>query len=160
MVNRSGWGTAAVWLIAAAMAPQAGAQEVLHAPEAVRACLCRDQAMNELGAALGTARQHFAAEQNAVKALDAQANAAKAKLDPADLAAREAYANLLQQRDAARQHFAAASIPQYNVAVKRYNAAVIAYKSDCAGKSYDADTLAKVRMSLACPPVMAAARPS
>ncbi|HUZ75503.1 MAG TPA: hypothetical protein VMU87_21165 [Stellaceae bacterium] len=158
MVNRLGWGTAAAWLLAAAMASQAGAQEVLHAPDAVRACLCRDQAMHELGASLSTERQNFEAQENAVKALDEQASAAKAKLDPADLAAREAYAELLQRRDAAHRHLAE-STPQYNAAVRRYNAAVIAYKDGCAGKSYDADTLAKVRASLSCPPVMAEAKP-
>jgi Skp family chaperone for outer membrane proteins len=151
MVNRLGLSTAAACLLAAVLGPQAGAQEVLHAPDAIRACLCQHQTMDAYAADLSAARQSYQSETDAVQALDAQVQAAKAKLDPADLAAREAYAALLQRRDAAASRLAADATPTYNAAVQRYNAAVLSYKDDCAGKSYDADTLAKVRTALSCP---------
>ena len=160
MMDRALWGAGAVALaLAVAASPTARAQEVLHAPEAIRACLCRQQAMGAMAADLSAARQSYQSGEGSLKSLDTAVNAAKQKLDPTDLAGREALAKLLQQRDTAQDHLATVTTPQFNAAVNRYNAAVDAYKDDCAGKSYDQEVLAKVQSNLSCPADMAGTKP-
>lgn len=147
-------------LLALALAPQAGAQDVLSAPDAIRACLCRNQSVAALAASLNSERQTYTDKKKALDTLDQQASAAKQRLNLDNLADREALGRLLSARDAAQENFAATVTPQYNAVVQRYDAALSAYNGSCAGKSYNSATLASVQASLTCPPSTAAIDPA
>ena len=96
----------AALLLALAVAPRAGAQDVLSAPDAVRACLCRNQSAAALAASLNSERQTYTDKKNALDTLDQQASAAKQRLNLDNLADREALGRLLSARDAAQENFA------------------------------------------------------
>lgn len=147
--------TGGALMIALAVAPVTHATEVLHAPDAVRACLCRNQSVTELKAALDSEQQQYSEQKQALDKLEQQASAAKQNLNDESYTSRQALAQLLNERDAARDRFAQSVTPRYNQAVTRYNAAVQSFNDDCAGKAYDPATVAKVRPSLACPPTAA-----
>jgi hypothetical protein len=150
----------AAMLLALAMAPQAGAQTVLSAPDAVRACVCRNLTVTQLAARLNSQRQNYTDRKNALDSLEQQASAAKQHLNVDNLADREALGRLLDKRDAARENFAATVTPRYNASVQRYDAALSDYDGMCLGKSYDPATLASVRASaLSCPPTAASLDP-
>jgi hypothetical protein len=144
---------AAALVLGAALCLGSGAtaEEVLHAPDAVRACLCRDQNVASLARSVAEDRHSYEAAEGDFTALSGQADAARQKLDPADAAGRAALGGLLDRRDAARDRVAQAAAP-LNAAVERYNAAVAGFNGDCAGKAYDPAVLADVRPNLACPP--------
>jgi hypothetical protein len=144
--------TAGGVLLFAALAPCAWAQQILHAPEEIRACLCREQSVSALAAAVKEARQSYDERQKEVQSLAQRADEARQRLDAANLADRAAFAQLLDSRDAASDHFAADVVPRYNDLVRRYDDTVTAYNRDCAGKAYDPEILPQVRASLACPP--------
>lgn len=139
-------------LLAAALAPQASAQEILHAPDAIRACICREQAVSALAAAVQEAKETYDERQKELQSLARQVDEARRRLDVASLAEREAFTHLLDERDVANDHFAAEVVPHYNDLVRRYDATVAVFNRDCAGKAYDPEVLAQVRASLACPP--------
>jgi hypothetical protein len=139
-------------LLAAALAPHASAQEILHAPDAIRACICREQTVAALAAALRQARATYDARQQELQSLGQELDAARQRLDAASLAEREAFAHLLDERDAASGHFAGDEVPRYNGLVRRYDATVAVFNRECAGKAYDPEILPQVRASLACPP--------
>lgn len=130
---------------------QAAAEEVLHDPDAIRACLCRERLVATLARDLADDRNAYDAAEQQLKSATADADAARQKLDPNDAGAREAYGRLLDQRDAAQDHAAAAAAPLSDT-VARYNAAVAALNSNCGGKAYDPAVLQQVRGSLDCPP--------
>ncbi|MGH7088017.1 MAG: hypothetical protein ACREFQ_03865 [Stellaceae bacterium] len=137
---------------ASAVVLPAKAQEgVLHAPEAIRACLCRDQSVAALARAVGQDRRAYDAARQRYDSLSKEAEAARQKLNPNDAAARDAVGRLLGQRDAAQHELASATAP-LNAVVARYNAAVQSFNSDCAGKAYDAAVLPQIRSNLTCPP--------
>ena len=140
-------------LLAAALAPQASAQQILHAPDEIRACLCREQAVSTLAGAVKEARETYEERQKEVQSLAQRADEARRRLDAANLADREAFAQLLGSRDVASDRFAADVVPHYNAVVRRYDAAATAFNQDCAGKAYDPVVLPQVRASLSCPPV-------
>ncbi len=144
--------TAGAVALAALLPGPAPAQEVLHAPEAVRACLCRDRTVVALALAVRQDDEAFDLRQKELRDLDTRIDAARRTLDPNDPAGRAALGRLLLERDGARDRFAAQVTPRHNAIIDRYNAAVAAYAQDCGGKAYDADVLAHVRDGLACPP--------
>ena len=54
----------------AALVPPSEAQEVLQSPDAIRACLCQEQAVASLSAALRQDSESYDARQNELRALD------------------------------------------------------------------------------------------
>lgn len=146
-------GGSALLLVASAAAQHANAVEVLHAPDAVRACLCLDQAVTARSAELNQENETYDAQRKALATLESQAQTARRRLDPANEAERHAFAQLLDERDAAVQRFAAVTTPHYNAVVGRYNEAAEAFGRQCGGKSYDWDVIQQVQSTLSCPPV-------
>ncbi len=139
-------------LLAAVLAPHASAQQIIHAPDEVRACLCLEQTVSGLSAAVQDARQAYDERQKEVQSLAQRTEEARQKLDMASLSEREALAQLLDAQLAANDRFAADVVPHYNDTVRRYDDAATAFNRDCAGKAYDPEVLPQVRSSLSCPP--------
>ncbi|HZT50793.1 MAG TPA: hypothetical protein VFA22_02610 [Stellaceae bacterium] len=158
-MSRFSEAAAGALIIVAALAPQAlgqnpaPTQQVLHDPDAIRACLCRHQAVTSLQTAMDNAKRTYDARQQELQALDRQIAEARQHLDVASLAERDSYARLLDQRDAASDRLAADTVPGYNALVSRYQAQAAAFNSDCAGKAYDPQLLPQIQSTLSCPPV-------
>ena len=149
MQNARTTGGAALLLLAMAAAPQSGA-ETLHAPEAIRACLCLDQAVTTLSAQLYQATAAYETAKKSLAALERSADAARQDAGPNDLAARARLARLLDERDAAIRRFAAETTPDYNATVEAYNRAALAFNHSCDGKAYDWSVLPEVQRTLVC----------
>lgn len=146
-------GGPALLLLASAAMQHANATEVLHAPDAVRVCLCLDQAVTARSAELNQESNSYDAQRKALAALESRAKTARQQLDPANEGQRQAFARLLTERDAAVQRFAGVATPHYNAVVGRYNDAAEAFGRQCGGKSYDWDVLQQVQSTLSCPAV-------
>jgi hypothetical protein len=144
-------GTALLLLASAAARPTAAA-EVLHTPDAIRACLCLDQAVTAASDALYQETETYDAAKTALAELERRADAARQNADPTDAAQRDALGRLLDERDAAVTRFAAAATPQFNAAVERYNEAARAFNRGCGDKAYDWSVLPDVQRTLACEP--------
>jgi len=138
-------------LLASAAVPQAGAVEVLHAPDAIRACLCLDQAVTTLSAELNQESEAYDNQRKALATLESRANSARQQMDPANEAQRQALGRLLDERDAAAERFAAETTPHYNAIVGRYNDAADAFNRECGNKAYDWSVLQQVQSTLSCP---------
>jgi murein L,D-transpeptidase YcbB/YkuD len=145
-------GGSAFLLLASAALQHAGAVEILHAPDAIRVCLCLDQAVTGRSDELNRESDAYDAEREALATLESQAAAARQQLDPANEAQRKAFGQLLTERDAAVQRFARKTTPHYNEVVGRYNEAAEAFSRECGGKAYDWDVLEQVQSTLSCPP--------
>jgi hypothetical protein len=139
-------------LLASAAVPRAGAAEVLHEPDAIRACLCLDRSVTTLSDRLDQESRAYDDQKKALAALEDRAAGARRQIDPADKAQRDALVRLLDERDAAVRHFAEVSTPQYNDIVGRYGAAAEAFNRACGDKSYDWAVLQQVQDGLTCPP--------
>ena len=138
----------------AALVPPSEAQEVLQSPDAIRACLCQEQAVASLSAALRQDSESYDARQNELRALDERIETARRQDDPTDFAARGQLGQLLDQRDAARNRLAEAT-PRHSEIASRYNGVAAGFNQQCAGKAYNAEVMASVRATLACPAVIA-----
>jgi hypothetical protein len=150
--RRVGFPLSALALTAACgVGTQVAAQEVLHDPGAIRACLCEQQSLAPLQQEVATDRRAYDEAENALQALKRQAQQARQSLDPNDAAARGALGQILDRRDAAQDQLGRQAAP-LNGAVARYNDAVAHYNSGCGGKSYDSAVLAEVQTGLSCPP--------
>lgn len=123
----------------------------MHAPDAIRACICREQTMAALARLVAEKRDAYDAAQQQFQSLSSDAETARQHLNPDDAAQRDALGRLLGQRDASQDRLAAAA-PPLNDAVGRYNAIVAAYNGNCSGKAYDPTVLQEVRSNPSCPP--------
>lgn len=152
-------GGVALAVMAFAMASRGDAAEILHAPDAIRACLCRDQAVTALSDTLNRESEAYEQRRRELAELDSRAATARQQLDPADAGQREALGRLLDERDAAQRDFASETTPHYNATVALYNEAADAFNRDCGGKAYDWDVLPQVQSTLSCPAVPAIPAP-
>jgi septal ring factor EnvC (AmiA/AmiB activator) len=139
-------------LLAAAATREVGAAEIMHTPEAIRACLCLDQAVTALSDELYQETETHEEQRKALAALEARADAARQRADPADMAQREALGRLLDEREAAVRRFAAETTPHFNTVTESYNRAADAFNRTCGGKAYDWSVLPDVQSSLSCEP--------
>jgi hypothetical protein len=139
-------------LLGAATAWEARAAELLHAPEAIRACLCLDQAVTARSAELYQESQSLEEQKKALAALESRADEARGQSDSTDMAQRAELGRLLDERDAAISRFAAETTPQYNATVEAYNRAAEAFNRGCGGKAYDWSVLPDVQSNLTCEP--------
>jgi len=137
--------------IAAAVGQGASAQEVLHSPRDIAACLCQNQSVTQLRAEVDRQRQAYDTAKADYEGLSAQAEAQRGRVDVNDANSIAAYRQLLERRDAAEYHFKVEVAPPYAETVARYNQAVQAYNSGCATKMYDSAVLAEVQKTLYCP---------
>jgi hypothetical protein len=138
-------------LLASAAVPRAGAVEVLHDGDAIRACLCLDRAVTTLSDQLDAESQAYDDQRKALAALEDRAAAARQQIDPANKAQREALVRLLDERDAAVRRFAEMATPHHNDIVARYGDAAEAFNHACGDKSYDWTVLQQVQDGLSCP---------
>ena len=141
---------AALLLVASAGARVAGAGEVMHTPEEIRACLCLDQAVTAASAALYEETVNFETERKALAELQTRADAAQQDTNPTDMAQRDKLGEFLDQRDAAIRHFAAVATPQFNAVTESYNRAADAFNHTCGGKAYDWSILPDIQNNLTC----------
>lgn len=141
-----------VCLLLASAVPQARAFELLHDPDAIRACLCLDQAVTTLSDELNQEDKSYDEQRKALAALESRADAARQQIDPANQAQRAALGQLLDERDAAVQRFAMETTPHHNAIVARYNDAAEAFNRTCGDKTYDWSVLQRVQSALSCPP--------
>jgi hypothetical protein len=142
--------SSATLMLVVATAGHQTAAETLHAPEAIRACLCLDQAVTALSAKLYDETATYETAKKSLAALEKRADEARRQANPSDLAQRESLGRLLDERDAAIRHFASDTTPQYNAAVDAYNKAAQAFNQACGGKSYDWSVLPEVQRNLVC----------
>lgn len=140
----------ATFLLTFAGTSIAGAGEIMHTPEEIRACLCLDQAVTAASAALYEETVNFEAERKSLAELQARADEAQQHTDPADMAQRDKLGELLDQRDAAIRHFAAVATPQFNSVTDGYNRAADAFNHTCGGKAYDWSILPDIQKNLTC----------
>lgn len=143
---------AIVWaapVLAAATA--ASAQEVLHAPDAIRSCLCREQSVSALANDVLQQNKLYEEKRKALETLDNDVRSRRAQVNVANQGEVDAFRQLLERRDQASAEFAGPVTRNYSDTVARYNDAVAAFNNACAGKAYDPDVLAQVRSNLSCP---------
>jgi len=137
--------------IAAAVGQGASAQEVLHSPRDIAACLCENQNVTQLRGEVEQQKQGYDTAKANYEGLNAQAEAQRGQVNVNDANSIAAYRQLLERRDAAEYHFKVEVEPPYAEIVARYNNAVQAYNSGCSTKLYDSAVLAEVQKTLYCP---------
>jgi len=127
-----------------------GRAQTVSDPNAIRSCLCEEQFVLGLQDTVNTRRQALDMAQKNESTLSNQVATQRAQINVYDNAELDAFKRLLEQRDASIAASAAAT-QSYDNAARRYNDAVAAYNSNCAGHSYDETVLRSVRTTLACP---------
>jgi len=137
--------------VAAAIAQGASAQEVLHSPRDIAACLCMNQNVGQLRGDVDRQRQDYDAAKANYERLSAQAESQRGQVNVNDSNSIAAFRQLLEQRDTAEYHYQVEVEPGYAAIVARYNQAVEGYNSSCASKMYDSAVLAEVQKTLYCP---------
>lgn len=141
---------AAVLLAPWAIAP-ASAQQVLHAPDQIRACLCEHQSVATLSDAVQQQSRIYDQRRQALQALDKEVTTRRPQVNVSNQSDVDAFKHLLDQRDAAADNFAGEVTQSYAEAVRRYNQAVATFNANCSGKAYDPQVLPQVQSNLSCP---------
>jgi hypothetical protein len=144
-------GITALASIAASTASSAQ-QQVLRAPDQIRACLCTQQSLAHQASQLAVQRQDYEDQRRQVEKLDADVASQRPQVQVNDASSVAAFRQLLERRDAAQQNFANTVEPQYAALVAAYDQRVAAFNRSCSGNAYDPNVLAQVQQSLACPP--------
>ena len=144
----------AIAALASMAASKAGSaqQQVLRAPDEIRACLCTQQSLAHQASELATRQQDYEARRRQVETLDAEIATQRPQVQVNNASSVAAFRQLLERRDAAQQNFADTVEPQYAALVQAYDQRVAAFNQSCGGSAYDPKILAQVQQSLACPP--------
>jgi hypothetical protein len=147
------WGLAvtAGLAMSAAVGVGAATAQVVNSPDAIRSCLCQEQAVANLNAEVQTESHAYAEQRQTFETLDRQVKTSRPQVNvnsPADV---DAFKRLLERRDAAADALAGPATSRYAAAVQRYNRAVADYNGACAGKAFDQDQLAAEKRNLSCP---------
>jgi hypothetical protein len=150
MRMEGGRGAVAAVLVLAGFCVPAMAQ-VVRAPDEIRACLCKEQALQSLNADVQAQSRTYQEKRQSFEALDRQVQSSRPKVNVNDPAAVDAFKHLLDQRDQASDSLAGPVTRNYSAAVQRYNQAVADYNASCAGKAFDQDQLAQLKRTLSCP---------
>lgn len=139
-------------LLAAAL-PWSARAQMSSNPAEITACLCQQQGVATLSAAMSARTQALAAARQRVADLDAQLLQDRQHLDVnnADSVAR--YKALLSQRDQAYQASLGPIVSDADQATARYNAHVNQYNAQCANRIFNADLMAQLQARLVCPPL-------
>jgi hypothetical protein len=124
---------------------------VIDQPSQVAACLCSQRELDDATQAMTSAKATYQAAQQRDLALRQQVDASRGQVNPADTDALDAYRRLVRQSEQATADFYNTATPDYDKAVKRYNAAVATYNGDCAGRGIDPGLKAQVAANLYCP---------
>ena len=129
----------------------AEAQTLLKSPDQITHCLCQNRVVDELKSALDQQWRLYEESRQRYAALEGQVDTVRARMNVHDREAIESFQRLLDERDAARLAFQNEATPAYGAAVERYNTAVAAYDTSCAGTVFDPVVLAEVQRNLYCP---------
>lgn len=144
-------GAAAAVLLAPWAVGTASAQQVLHAPDQIRACLCEQQSVKTLAEVVQQQSRVYEQRRQALEALDKEVSTKRPQVNVANQSDVDAFKHLLDERDAAADSFAGEVTQTYADAVRRYNQAVSTFNANCSGKAYDPQVLAQVQNNLSCP---------
>lgn len=142
-------GALALGLFPYAVAAPAAAQ-IVSDPNAIRSCLCEHQFVSAEQESVAADRRGLEAARRRQAALAGEIAEQRAQIDVHNGADIDAFKRLLARRDAAVAATTAAA-EAYDAAAKRYNRSIAAYKTGCAGRSYDGNVLRRVRATLICP---------
>ena len=135
----------------ACIAASAEAQTLLKSPEQITHCLCQNQLVDDLKAALDQQWRLYEESRQRYAALEGQVETVRARMNVFDRGAIESFHRLLDERDAARLAFENQATPAYAAAVESYNSALADYDADCTGTVFDPVVLAEVQRNLYCP---------
>ncbi len=148
---RSGaWPVALVMALSATVGA-AKAQDVVRSPDQIRRCLCQERTVAALNSEVQAQSRAYEDKRQNFLALDRQVQSSRPRVDVTSQDEIDAFKRLLERRDQAADALAGEATHSYADAVARYNQAVGAYNSACAGKAYDPDQLAELRRTLSCP---------
>ncbi|HXY99259.1 MAG TPA: hypothetical protein VEI03_04620 [Stellaceae bacterium] len=148
-MGMGGWRVGlALALIVAAGAARA---QVVRAPDEIRSCLCKEQAVTMLNEEVQAQSHAYETQRQNVNALDHSVEAGRPRVNVNNPADVDAFKSLLERRDAAADALAGPVTKSYAEAVQRYNQAVADYNATCAGKAFDPDQLAAAKQVLSCP---------
>jgi hypothetical protein len=126
-------------------------QTLLSTPEAVRTCLCLEQAVNALAREVTDRKNAYDRQRDELNRLDAELASRRQTMNVNDPAEVAAYAQLYDRRNAAYDATNREAAGAYGSAVDRYNRRVADYNTTCANHAYDTTIVAQVRPTLSCP---------
>jgi uncharacterized protein YukE len=121
------------------------------APDEVRACLCREQAVTTLNGEVQAQSRAYEEKRQSFETLDKQVQTSRPQVNVNNQADVDAFKRLLERRDEAADVLAGPATRSYAEAVQHYNQAVSDYNSTCAGRAFDPDQLAAQKRNLSCP---------
>jgi hypothetical protein len=150
-MERWGLAIAAGLAMVGAVGTSAAEAQVVSSPDAIRACLCKEQRVAGLNAEVQAQSRTYAQQRATFEALDKEVKTSRPRVDVKSQADVDAFKRLLERRDAAADALAGPATSNYAAAVQRYNQAVADYNGSCAGKAFDQDALAAEKRSLSCP---------
>ena len=122
-------------------------------PEAadIAQCLCLGQAVSALGAEMAAQQRAYAASRESLNQLDAELEAARARVDVNNPQSVAQFRQLLERRDAALRRSNGVVSGDLNSVIARYNARTNEYNARCANRPRDPGLLASVQATLSCP---------
>jgi hypothetical protein len=125
---------------------------VLTAPEEVRACVCLEQGLQQLGAEVSARQRIYADRQQELSRLDAELARMRQSMNPENAAEVAAFRQLLDRRDATFNALSRGATDDYREAVDEYNRVVAQYNQRCYRRGLDPNVATAVRQNLVCPP--------
>ncbi len=139
-------------LLALAASGAARAQMPDEAAE-INACLCLQQGLAPLSAAMTAKTNALAAVRRDLADLDAELARARPAVEVNNPDSVARYKALLAQRDTAYQHSIGPIVADADQAVARYSAQVNEYNTRCANHPFDAAMMSQMQAQLSCPPL-------
>jgi hypothetical protein len=127
------------------MAPRAG---LISDPQQIRNCLCMQTSDEMLRSEISSRQAAYSQDQTQRSTLEDQIQAAKAMPSSPDQIER--VRELSQQRIILLNQINQSDIPQLQQVTQRYNQSASSYDRMCGSKSYDGETLARVKIGLTC----------
>ena len=118
-------------------------------PAQVQACLCEQQEIGRLRAAMDRKKQALDAIQRRFSDLDAQLNTERPNVNVNDPGSVASYKALLERRDAADQR--TSNTNEAIATVQQYNARVADYNKRCGNRALDPRLVEWAQATLVCP---------
>jgi hypothetical protein len=129
----------------------APAYSLLAAPEEVRACICLEQGLQQLGGEVSARQRIYEDRRQELSRLDAEIARMRQSMNPENAAEVAAFRQLLDRRNATFDAFSRGATDDYSAAVESYNRVVAQYNQRCYGRGLDPAVTATVRQNLVCP---------
>ncbi|MGO8919377.1 MAG: hypothetical protein ACLQJR_26035 [Stellaceae bacterium] len=150
-MGTGGWRVGLVAASVLIVAIGAAEAQVVRAPDEIRSCLCREQAVTALNGEVQAQSRAYEAQRQSFEALDKAVQTGRPQVNVNNPADVDAFKRLLEQRDEAADTLAGSANKSYADTVQRYNQAVADYNAGCAGKAFDPDQVAALKPTLSCP---------